>query len=176
MSRYKVKEKDFETPPENIYWMDLVGIDEMEGRKGPFLRWRWIVSEVPGQEQFAGVYVTSITPMTATTNNRFGHFLKVLLGNAGIGSEGDTDSLVDGKYRVKGFVEHNKRIEDGEDVIYCNVSKLLEGSGQAGAGIGRQDMQKKGKDEGKGGSQSKPASSAGAGASAQPQPTGDIPW
>jgi hypothetical protein len=145
MAKYKVKEKDFETPPENVYAMDLVGIDSMEGRKGPFLRWRFVIADISEQDKYAGVFVTAITPMMPTMNNRFGKFLQVLYPATQIGAEGDTEKIIDSKFRVKGFVEHNKTIDKGEEIIYCNCSKFLEGSAQAGVGCGRQDLDADGK-------------------------------
>jgi len=170
MARYKMKENDFETPPENVYSLDLTGIDMKEGKRGPFLRWRWVISDIPEQAKYAGVFVTSITPPTPTVNNRFGQFLKTIYKDVQVGFEGDSEELIDSKLRVKGFVEHNKQVQDGEEVIYCNVSKLLENSAQMGVGIGRQEI-------GSGGGKKSDAPAQPA-KTAQPAPagTGEIPW
>ena len=180
MPRYKMKDSDYETPPENVYFFDLVGIDTKDGSKGPFLRWRWVIADIPEQDKFSGTYATSLTPITPTVNNRFGKFLDCITGNAEVGQEGDTDALVDAKIRIKGFLEHNKGTNNaGEDVVYCNVKKLLEGTAQKGVGVGRQDLDESGKTK-------QPAKDETA-KTAEPkaetakvgqaqQPPGNIPW
>jgi hypothetical protein len=176
MSRYKMKETDFETPPENVYAIDLVGIDEKEGKRGVYFRWRWVIADIPEQQKFAGAWVTSITPSTPTMNNRFGGFLKVLLKDVQIGTEGDTGELINGKVRVKGFVEHNKTTDKGEEVTYLNVTRLLDNTAQWGVGIGRQDL--KDDDSPRGGS-AKPAAAGVGQVKAAPSKAvseEEIPW
>jgi len=138
MGQFQVKETNFRTPPEDTYWLDLVWIDENpEGKFGPNYNWHWMVSDVEAQKEWAGCRATSQTPIQPTVQNRFGEFLHALLGKLQVDMTGSTEDLVMAKFRVKGFIEHNKvKRQSGEESIFCNVKKLIEGSSKKGEGIG----------------------------------------
>jgi hypothetical protein len=136
MSKYKVEENNFVVPPEDSYWLDLAWIQEIEGDRGPYLKWWWTIADVEGQHEYAVAKPSSQTSLTPTLNNRFGAFLNVLLGGIAVDDTGSTDDLIKAKFRVKGFVEHNKKIYDGEERTFLNVTKLIEGTSSKGGGIG----------------------------------------
>ena len=138
MGDFKVEKSSFKTPPEDSYWLDLVWIERVEGAKGEYYRWHWLISDVEAQKDWKMCRATSQTSLTPTMNNRFGDILGKLLGDVAEGFKGSTEDLVLAKYRVKGFVEHNKKKYEGkkEETIFCNVSKLIEGSSKKGEGVG----------------------------------------
>lgn len=136
MGKYKVEEGGFKVPPEDSYWVDLVWIEEIQGEKGPYYRWHWIVAEVPGQEEHVGARATSQTSLVPTMGNRFGAFLDVLQGEVSVDEQGSTEDLVKRQYRVKAFIEHKNKTYEGKEVTFCNVTKLIEGSTKPGEGVG----------------------------------------
>lgn len=139
MGEFKVENSTYKTPPEDSYFLDLVWIEgPIDGENGQYYRWHWRIADIDSQKEFANVPVTSQTTLTPTLNNRFGNFLKSLLGTVEVDYQGTTEELSMGSYRAKGFVEHNKKIYDGEEVTFCNVKKLIEGSVKKGAGVGYQ--------------------------------------
>ena len=138
MGEFKVEKSVFKTPPEESYWLDLVWIELVTGGKfGDSYRWHWKIADVDGQLEWKMCRATTQTATTPTTQNSFGKLLKVL--NNGVLEEnqvGTTDDLVLKKYRIKGFLKHNKKTYDGDEVIFCNVKDFIEGSAKADVGIG----------------------------------------
>ena len=145
MSNFKVEKSSFKTPPEDSYMLDLVWIEKVDGSKGEYYRWHWIISNIESQKEWIVCRATSQTSLTPTMNNRFGDFLSKMLGDVDEGFEGSTEDLVNAKYRVKGFVVHNKKKYEGnkDETIFCNVTKLIEGSSQKGEGIGYEGVAEK---------------------------------
>jgi hypothetical protein len=140
MPGYKVEKNDFPVLPSDSYFLDLVWIQKLEGAKGPYYRWHWVLAEVASQmeliKQFGKCPVSSQTPVVPTLGNRFGHFIDVLIGKVAENDEGSTEAIVARKFRVKAFVEHNKKNVDGAERVYCNVEKLIVGTAKEGEGIG----------------------------------------
>jgi len=147
MGQFQVKESSNRVPPEDSYWLDLVWIELCEGNLGDYYRWHWVVADVEGQKEWAGCRGTGQTSLTPTLNNRFGAFLEVLNGGLQVDEVGSTEDLIMAKYRVKGFVEHNKKTYKNEEVTFANVSKLIEGSSKKGQGIGYQGVSERLKPE-----------------------------
>jgi hypothetical protein len=139
MGEFNVKKSDFKTPPEDSYFLDLIWIEQVEGPNGPYYRWHWGFADVPAQKEWAqaGCRASSITPIVPTLQNRFGSFIKTLKGNLEEGMKGSTEELAMDRYRVKAFIEHNKKdAGTSEERVYCSVKKLIEGSAKKGEGIG----------------------------------------
>jgi len=135
MGSFTKEESKFKTPPEDTYWLDLIWIQEVEGKNGPYYRWYWAVADVKGQEEWKGCRATSQTTLTPTVNNRFGTFLDVLVGEeVDVGFEGSTEDIAMAGYRVKGFLEHKH--SKGYDNPFCNITKLIEDSAHKGEGVG----------------------------------------
>jgi len=132
MGNYKVSEPEYKTPPQDSYFLDLIWISQVDGSKGPYYRWWWGIADIETQKEWVGCVASSQTSLNPTLNNRFGEFLKVILGGIEVDSIGSTEDLVKNKYRVKGFLKHNKPA----DKVYCNVDTLIEGTAKKGEGCG----------------------------------------
>jgi len=143
MSNFKVEKSDFVVPPEDSYFLDLVWIEQLEGKNGPYYRWHWKMSDIPEQKELVRARATSQTSLVPTLNNRFGMFLDILSGGLEEGQAGSTEGIVAKKYRVKAFIEHNKVGEN----TFCNVTKLITGTSKAGEGIGYKGVTEKLKEQ-----------------------------
>lgn len=138
MGNFKVENKSFKTPPEDSYFLDLIWIEEVQGDKGPYYRWHWLMADIESQKEWQGCRATSQTSLSPTLNNRFGAFLKAIQGGLEVDQIGSTEELCMSKLRIKAFIEHNKKTYEGEEVTFCNVTKLIEGSSKKGEGVGHE--------------------------------------
>lgn len=142
MGQYRMEEEEaFPVAPADAYFIDLVWIEDKEGQNGPYLRWNWTIADIPAQKEYAGCFASSMTSASPTTNNKFGEFLRVLLGDCPIGDEISTEKLCLDKYRVKAFVKHNK--VEGYKNPFLTVETIIEGTSQKGTGAGPQASGKK---------------------------------
>ena len=139
MKDWTVKKAEFLIPPQDSYYLDLIFVEEVESNvadREPYYRWHWRIAPVAGQEKYSevGCRASSQTSLTPTIGNRFGAFLKVLYGNLEVGATGSLEDLIFAKYRVKGFLKHNK--QKGTDNVFCNIDTLIEDTVRKGEGLG----------------------------------------
>jgi hypothetical protein len=138
MGEFRVEKSDFKVPPEDSYFLDLIWIESVEYTQGPAYKWHWRIADILAQKEWAGIPVSSLTSRTPTLKNRFGKFLEAIRGALEEGVGGTTEDICLASYRVKGFVVHKKDIVDNEEVTFCNVERLIEGSAKRGEGAGIQ--------------------------------------
>jgi hypothetical protein len=136
---WTVKDSEYIVPPQDSYVLDLLFIERVptdRADRDDYYRWHWKISDVAGQEKYAakGCRATSQTPITPTTGNRFGAFLKVLYGKLEVNQTGSLQDLIFANYRVKGFLKHNK--QKGTDNVFCNIDTLIEDTVKKGEGEG----------------------------------------
>lgn len=135
-----VSESEFNTPPMDAYYFDLVFIEKRESTRSDwddYFTWHWRFANVAGQEKWwkQGSRASSTTPLNPTLQNRFGQFLRVLLGGLNKGQEITMNDIIYGKFRVKAFLKH-KENKKQPDQPFCNIEDLVPDSVQKGVGCG----------------------------------------